>query len=127
MILVAGTALALASANQRATISGHVYYCDGGRGSTVERACAPGRPVSHATELFVLVNGTRSFRVTTDSTGRYSVSVAPGTYIVKWEVVGSAAYHDAGRTYTGDSGLQPFTVRGGQHIVLDFTTHAFSQ
>jgi len=83
--------------------------------------------VAHATELFELADGTRSFPVSTDSTGGYSVSVVPGTYIAKWEVTGSALYHDAGRTYIGDWGLKPFTVRAGQHVVLDLTTHAFSQ
>jgi hypothetical protein len=124
--VVAGAALTLASTSQNATISGHVYDCDGGRGSAVSRACAPGEPVAHATEVFELADGTRSFRVTTDLTGRYSVSVPPGTYIVKWEVFGSPAYHDNGRTYTGVWDVKPFTVRAGQHVTLDLTTRAFS-
>jgi len=78
-------------------------------------------------ERFELADGSRSFPVSSDSTGGYSVSVVPGTYIVKWEVMGSAKYHDAGRTYIGDWGLKPFTVRAGQHVVLDLTTRAWSQ
>src|SRR2546427_12006618 len=127
VILVSGVALTLASASQSATISGHVYYCDGGRGSAAARACAPGEPVAHATELFQLADGTRSFAASTDSTGAYSVSVVPGTYMAKWTVVGSARYHDAGRTYIGDWDVKPIAVRAGQHVVLDLTTHAFSQ
>lgn len=127
LVLVIGAALTLVSASQSATISGHVYYCNSGRASAAARACAPGEPVDHATELFELADGTRSFPVSTDETGRYSVNVVPGTYVVKWKIVGSAAYHDAGRTYIGIWDVEPFTLRAGQHLTLDLTTHALSQ
>ena len=83
--------------------------------------------MGHATEVFELVDSTRSFPVTTDQMGRYSVAVVPGTYVVKSEMAGSALYHDAGRTYIGNWDVKPFTVRASQHLTLDLTTHAASQ
>ena len=82
--------------------------------------------MAHATELFELADGTGSFPVTADETGRYSLTVPPGTYIVKWQVVGSATYHDTGHIYTGRWDVKPLTVRAGQRVVLDLTTRAFS-
>jgi len=127
LALGAGLVLGLESVGQRGTISGHVYRCDFGTGSPEARACAPGEPVGGARLRFEQVDGSRSFVVLADSTGAYSVRVDPGTYVAKWEVVGSARYNDAGHVYTVDSGVKPFAIRSGQHIVLDLTSRAFSQ
>jgi hypothetical protein len=61
LALGAGIVLALASAAQRGTISGHVYRCDFGIGSPASRACAPGEPVGGTRLRFEQVDGSRSF------------------------------------------------------------------
>jgi hypothetical protein len=127
LALGAGIVLALASAAQRGTISGHVYRCDFGTGSPASRACAPGEPVGGTRLRFEQVDSNRSFVVVSDSTGAYLVRVDPGTYVAKWEVIGSRRSNDAGRVYTGDWGAQPFSIGPGHHIVLDLTTRAFTQ
>jgi hypothetical protein len=127
LALGAGIVLALASAAQRGTITGHVYRCDFGTGSPASRACAPGEPVGGTRLRFERVDGNRSFAVVADSAGAYSARVDPGTYVAKWEVIGSARYNDAGHVYSGDWGIQPFSIGPGQHIVLDLTTRAFTQ
>jgi hypothetical protein len=127
LTLGAGLILALESTGQRGIISGHVYRCDFGTGSPNSRACAPGEPVSGVRLRFEQVDGSRSFVVVSNSTGAYLVRVDSGTYVAKWEVIGSARYNDAGHVDTGDWGVPPFSVRPGQHIVLDLTTRAFSQ
>lgn len=127
LVLAASALLALLLSDQSATITGHVYHCDSGMATPAARACAPGEPVGNLILRFELVDGTRSFVVSTDSNGAYSVSVVPGTYIVKWEVVGSAKYSDAGRVYVGTWDLKPFLVKRGQHLVLDLTSHSATQ
>ena len=126
LALGAGIVLALASAAHRGTISGHVYHCDFGTGSPAARACAPGEPVGGARLSFEQVDGSRSVVVVADSNGAYSVRLDPGTYVAKWEVIGSARYNDVGHVYTGDWGIEPFSIRPGQHIVLDLTSRAFT-
>jgi hypothetical protein len=127
VVLVAGAALTLAAAAQSAYISGHVYHCDSGWATPAARACAPGEPVAHTIVRFELADGSRYFSASTDAIGAYTVRLVPGTYTAKWEVVGSAKYGDAGRVYIGDWGLKPFTMRSGQHLILDLTSQSLTQ
>jgi hypothetical protein len=128
LAVVAGSALVLALANNEGTVSGHVYYCvNRPFGSAAAAACNPGEPVAHTGVLFERVDSHQTFLSETDSGGGYSISLAAGTYAVKYRILGTAEHNDAGHIYIGDWGVKPISLVAHQHVVLNLTTHALAQ